>query len=242
MRTRHKIACAALIVLVGFCLASMGVLYFTSGWVGLVKPFFATADLGRDAAKLDARFPFTTPADGEVREARLLAYLEVCRRIKTPAATYARWLQHHGIKRAFGQVMLSQEAPGLLRALLDELLPALRAEKMSLEEFLWIDRTMRAAGAGNPNPKDTEKLAESMRSFQRLADDPRTPAAEQNRLTKQIEPIRRILSARKARTANASLYARYTDSIRALDSGERVMTILAALPQPRPGRARVEFH
>jgi hypothetical protein len=241
MRTRHKIAYAALIVLVGFCLTSTAVLYFTNGWVRLVKPFFATVDLGRDAAKLDARFPFSTPADGEVREARLLAYLEVCRRTKAPAATYARWLQHHDIKRAFGQVMFSQEAPDLLRALMEELLPALRAEKMSLEEFLWIDRTMRAAGAGSPDPENTEELAESMRSFQKLADDPRTPAAERNRLEKQVEPIRRVLTARKARKANAALYARYADSIRALAPGERVMTILSALPQPRPGRVRVEI-
>lgn len=242
MRTRHKVVYLTLIALVALCLVSVAVLYVSDGWVRLVKPFVATAGYARAVERLDARFPFTAPADGLIREDRLKAYLEVCRRAKAPASRYEAWLENHDIKRAMGHVLVSQEAPHLLGALLDKLLPALESGRMSLEEFIWIDRTVRATAAGPADSTSPGKLEKQIDSFKRLADDPKTPAVERKRLAMEIRTLDRIRSNLTAFGPNTSLCRRYAEPIHTFDPGERVMVILAALPQPRPGRTRVEIH
>ena len=227
------------ITLLIFCIISAAVLYFTNGWINLVKPVIDAAGYARDARSLDSKYYFKPPADGLVLEKRLGDYLEVCRQAKEPAAKYRVWLESHDIKRAMGHVLISQSGPDLLGGLLSKLLPALEEKKMSLEEFIWINRTIRKAGKPSHELENPEKFQKMIDSLQKLVDDPRTRSAERKRFKEQIETLRPLLAEIKAMPANAALFKRYAESINSLDPGERVMIILEALPQPSRGRVRV---
>jgi hypothetical protein len=235
MKTWAKVGIGCLVVLVLACIISAAVFFFAGGWVkNKIKS--ATGDLaemGKSAAvmnKLNADYPFTPPADGEVNESRLQAYISVCNEAKPAVDAYGAWIKSHE-GQEHGKLSDVKEAVTHMGAAAKAIGDALKSHRMSPKEFSWIGRTMDEASREQPADTMTEGQRQLIKVLEAQINDPSTSEAARNNLKQQIAQLKAGAGESAPPSHNAELYKRYEDQLKACrlgPYGEILMGSMAA--------------
>ena len=217
MKTWVKVLLGILAIPVLLILLGISVLVATGRW-GKVTGLASNARRimhGSDGLKaLEQAYPFTPPADGRLREDRLLAYLSVCEKVKPVAEPFSQWIQaHHGQP---GGLKEAQEITQQLGGILEASIQALGEQKMGAREFEWMVNTLAQARqevaekAGSPTARDM------LDSLKALA--PELPAKSRDRLEPRLAAWEKSLrQSAEPLSANGELYLRHAARLRAVN-------------------------
>jgi len=149
VRRKERLAFGCIAALLLACLVAAGVAYVT-GWLTHIKNTAAIPFKAQSLIGLSKQYPFVPPDDACVTEERLLAFLEICRRVKPFADKLDTWEEEHRKHRQGKRTGMKMEAAGLVVDFMNELAAALEDRRMGPSEFCWIDGRMRRAARGEP--------------------------------------------------------------------------------------------
>ncbi len=160
MRRKEKAAFGCIMALLLACLLSVGVAYFT-GWLTHIKNAAVLPFKAQSLLNLANQYPFTPPEGAGVTEERLMAYLEVCCRVKPVADELDAWEEVHQQQRLDKKKDMKMKAAGHVAAYMEELAEALEEHQMGPTEFRWIGDRMRLATAGPQETIEAEMPSDS---------------------------------------------------------------------------------
>lgn len=237
MKTWAKIGIGCLIVILAACVISAVAAIFAGkqikGWINRVSG--GAGDMAANVKamdKLNEQYPFTEPADGQVTEDRLQAYIAVCAKVKPVMEPYAGWLKEHqknkDQKGNWGDV---KKAMGMTSQLMAAMKTGLEENKMSPKEFHWIEGVMRqalletgyaAGGAGDEAQK--QMIQSSIKEYEEKLANPALGAEEKAGLQEQLDKLK----AQEAEAAggsgevsqNRKLFEKYAAELKANDLQE----------------------
>ena len=241
MRLWAKILVGAFAVVVLFCLIS-GLLLVQSGAWNHIQDFgkgiMGISQNAKGIEVLNQKFPFQEPADGNLPEERLIAYIEVRKALKPTVEPYDKWMRAHQGHQE-GDFRDAKEAIQMTAGVIDGLRQALEAQKMSPREFSWMDIQVEDALGQIRSGATTQaerNLLETMRS---LSENPRLTTAERENLKAQIKEAEvKPEEEDKPETPNVTLCARYRKDLESVDLGEFGGMMVRSFAQSGHGRHR----
>ena len=243
MRRIEKAGLGCAVLLVSACVLSILVLVFTDAGTSALRSASHVAGKARTLKALDVAHPFVPPADGAVREDRLLVYLDASCRSKKAADAMEPWLNEHQTVIVMGEPFYSGEGAKLMTDYLEALTQALEAARMPPREFDWISQWMWAAAAGPPSEKRREAAARMVEELRKRSEDPNTPAREREEMERDAAQLQRLPDFwGPAMQANYALALKHADRMKACAHGRRVIHALGDLLYSGPGDTRVEIN
>ncbi len=237
MKTWAKIGIGCLVVILAACVISAIALIFAGkqirSWVnGLTGGAGDMAANVKAIQKLDEQYPFTEPADGQVTEDRLKAYIAVCAKVKPVMEPYAGWIKSHQQNRDqkgnWGDVKKAMTMTAQLTAAMKV---GLEENKMGPKEFHWIENAMRqalleagyATGGGGDDAQQ-KMIRDSIKDYQEKLANPSLTPEEKAGLQEQLDKLK----AQEAEAAggsgevsqNRKLFEKYAAELKANDLQE----------------------
>jgi ribosomal protein L24 len=227
MKTWAKIGIGCLVVLVAACVISAVVLVVAGkgikGWFN--KWSGGAADMAKNVQaiqKLDKEYAFTPPADGDVDEARLQAYIGVCSDVKAAMAPYAGWIKAHQGKQKgdWGDV---KKAMSMTNDLTAAMLKGYEQYHMGPQEFHWIESAMRQAGreqgSGKMPEAQQQMIQSSIQVLEEQMNAPGTSEADKAKLQEQVDKLKSQLSEVGGTEVshNRALYEKYEAQLKEND-------------------------
>ena len=244
MKTGSKVAVGVLAAMLMLCVAS-GVALFVSG-AGQKIRGFATGmvQVAGEAKGLDAlnrEHPFSPPANGEVSEARLEAYIRTCQQLKPESDRYEAWFRAHEHQgRHQGNFGEAGEAVGLVGGVMKAMATALQSQSMGPQEFHWIRRAMRKAQRDTAGRESSALEDEMLKALRKAADAPGLSASERAKLAKQVQTFQaRMGAAGRPLSANDRLYLRYASQLAQCDLGEETLSLIGGFEHGQGKEGRV---
>jgi len=229
MKTGAKIAIGCLAALVVACLVSALALIFAGAWVkqkagDFIGGAFEVGVESQALERLNREHAFSAPADGAVREGRLLAYLEICSEIRP---SFERLESLGGTMEdaedpSFSDIgRMAGDVADLTGEFLRTLRESLEREQMSPGEFQFISRAMLEAGRAEAE-EDPSVVRSCRTMIQSLEAELGSPSLSPEERAEREEEIRRWTERLEAAEAgggnpNAALFRKYRDRIEDLD-------------------------
>jgi hypothetical protein len=224
-----KIAIGCLIALVVACLISAAVMVVGGAWVkskvgGLMGGFMDTGKNAQAIQKLDQTYPFTAPADGQVTEDRLVAYIAVCAKAK-PIADQFRDFEKTKSGENKGDMKAVSDAAKLMGDLTGAIRQGLEEQKMGPREYHFIGGQMRMAAGTAPEEGGGQPLGEAQRqtketmlkNLEGLLATPNLPQAQREEIQGQVDQIKGELGQSQPANPNQALYLKYKDRLKQVD-------------------------
>ncbi len=243
MKTGSKVAVGVLAALVMLCAAS-GVALFVSGAGQKIRGFATglvqVAGEAKGLEALSREHPFSPPANGEVSEARLEAYIRVCQELKPESDKYETWFRAHEHQgRGQGNFGEAGEAVGLVGQVMKAMATALESQSMGPQEFHWIRRAMRKAQRDTAGRHGSALEREMLDALQRAAIAPGLDGGTRKKLEREIQSFRkRISEASQPLTVNDELYLKYAGQLAACELGEETLSLVGGFEGGPRGERR----
>ncbi len=243
MKTGSKVVMGVLAALLMLCAAS-GVALFVSGAGQKIRGFATgVVQVAGEAKGLDAlnrKHPFSPPANGEVSEARLEAYIRACQELKPESDQYEAWFRAHEHQgRGQGNFTEAGEAVGLVGGVMKAMAMALESQSMGPQEFHWIRRTMRKAQRDTAGRQGSALEHEMLEALQQVASAPGLDGGARKRLESEIQSFRKQISEGiRPLTANDELYLRYAGQLAACELGEETLSLVGGFEGGPRGEGR----
>jgi hypothetical protein len=234
MKAFGKIVGAILVVLVLLCVAGalwLGTSERGKQIVGFTTGVTHVARSAKAGEALNKKYAFTAPEDGVVKEDRLLLFVVCCNEIKPAVEPYKKWMDAH--RGEDGDFKDAQEVIKLTAGVMDSAAKTLDANQMSPREFGWISRTL-AAAADEAGPSGATELEREMfQSYSQVLDFQGLDREEREWVSKEVQRFKERLGDASAEglSANAQLYRRHADALKACDLGDAGWEILAGFTQ-----------
>ena len=235
MKTWAKVGIGCLVVLLAACVVSAVMFIFAGAWVkGQINKWTGgVGDMAADAKAIEQiqkEHPFTPPADGQVDEARLEAYIDICRQVKEAMAPYEGWLKEHEAKAGeqkkgdWGDVKTAMK---MTSALMGSMRKGMEAHQMSSQEFHWIENAMREAsmevgsGAGSDDSQRT-MIEGSIQDLESKMAEPGLTQEDKAKLQEQVDGLKGQLAGLGAgeKSRNRELFEKYAAQLKATDLKE----------------------
>lgn len=212
MKTWAKVGIGCLAALLLVCVISVVVLLVTGGgFLKKVKNFVGNAKSAGHSQtvllNLDKQFPFTQSADGNISEKRLVAYLNVCRALKSDSDSFQTWL-----KSKQGKVSgpkLSMEMVKKYGELSAKAAGVLKSAGMGPKEFLWTRNALLRSATVSPGSNLTEGQKQVIRVLQDQLGSPDLTAEQKASIRQQIADLKTQSGSIRSLSANGKLYAKY---------------------------------
>jgi hypothetical protein len=235
MKTWAKVGIGCLVVLLAACVISIVMFIFAGAWVkGQINKWTGgVGDMAADAKaieKIEKEHPFTPPADGQVDEARLQAYIAICGQVKEAMAPYDAWLKEHerkGGEQKKGDWGDVKTAMKMTSALMGSMRKGMEEHQMSSQEFHWIEGAMREAsmevgsGAGADDSQRT-MIEDSIKDLESQMAAPDLGEEDRTNLQGQVNSLRSQLAELGAgeKSHNRELFEKYAAQLKATDLKE----------------------